>query len=99
MLQGEVTSRSTLKIDESPVICGEPARRTDNIYKYHNNTARDGVWDKSVVVSSGNAVRFDMRDSGVVGVLESRVGESGVLSTFRHRIGIDQSMHFPCCIL
>ena len=39
-------------------------------------------------VNSANAVRFDLRDSGIVGVLESRVGESGVLSTFGHRIGI-----------
>ena len=63
---------------ERPVTCGEPARRTDTIDKYHNTRARNGVRDKNVFVNSWSAVRFDLRDSGIVGVLESRVGDSGV---------------------
>ena len=66
LAQGEVriASTSTLKIDESPVTCGEPARRTDHIEQSHNARARDGVWDKNVVLNSGSAVRFDLRDFG-----------------------------------
>ena len=66
LAQGEVkvTSTSTLNIDESPVTCGELARRTDNVDKYYNTTARDGVWDKNVVVNCGNAVGFGLGDSG-----------------------------------
>ena len=45
-----MTSTSTWEIDESPVTCGEPASRTDNIDVFHNIRARDGVWDKKVVV-------------------------------------------------
>ena len=80
-----------MKIDESPVICGEPAQRTDLIDKYRNTKARVGVWDKNIVVSSGNVVRSDLRDSGTG---ETRVGESGVSSTVGHGIWIESEHEF-----
>ena len=90
----KVAPTSTLDIDESPVTCGEPARRTDNIDNYHNTRARDGVWDKSVFVNSGSTVRLDLRDSGIVGVLESRVGESGFCRHWDMESGLNQSTDF-----
>ena len=59
------------------MICGEPARRTDNINTYRNIRARDGVCDKNVSTNSGNVARFDLRDSFDVrdsGSGESRLG-------------------------
>ena len=76
---------STLNIDESPVTCGEPARRTNNRCTYRNTRARDGVWDTNVVVNSGIVVRFDLINSVDVrdlGSGESRVKESRVESRF-----------------
>ena len=62
---------------------------------------RDGGWDKNVVVNSGNVVRLDLRDCVdvlVSGSGDSRVGESGVLSTFGHGIGIESEHEFPSII-
>ena len=93
-----MTSTSTLNIDEPPVTCGEPARRTDNIDQSYKARARDGVWDNNVVVNFGNDVRFYLRESEVLGVWESRVGESAVLSAIRMKSGLNQSMSYPVCI-
>ena len=96
LAQGEVkvTSTSILKINESPVTCGEPARRTDHIDQSDNNKVRDGVWDQNVVVKSGNVVRLDLRDSGESESGKSRVGGSGFLSTVGHGIGIRSEHEF-----
>ena len=90
---------SSQKINETPVTCGEPARRTDSINTYRtNNMAWEGVWDQNHIMKSRNVVRFDLRDLGIVGVSESRVGESEVLSTLEHGIGIESDNEFPSII-
>ena len=79
LAQGEVrSSTSSSKIDESPVTCGEPARRTDNICTYRNTRARDGVRDVESNGKLRSSVRFDLRvsfdvrDLGSGGVRDSK---------------------------
>ena len=94
--EGFVPDRAA-KINESLVICGEPARRTDNINTHRTNIrAWEGVWDQNHSMN-GIVVRFDLRDSRIVGVSESRVGVSesrvGVLGVL-HGIGIESEHGF-----
>ena len=89
-----IASTSILEIDELPVTCGEPVRRTDNICTYRSTRARDEVWDMKSSGDSGSVVRFDLRDSFDVrdsGSGESSVKESGVVSG----IGIESEHEFP----